>query len=148
MRWAQKLSAAKKAADELVEDFSVGAMNVESALRHFQHVHNKAVVTGGDRADIQLAALETSTRCLILTGGLHPDARILARAQEASVPIILTQEDTLTTIERIERMSGKMRVREPQKIQRAMELGQEHVDFKRLEQRLGIAIVRQHVNPM
>ena len=36
----------------------VGAMSVESALSYFRRKPNKAVITGGDRADIQLAALE------------------------------------------------------------------------------------------
>ena len=56
---------------ELVENMMVGAMTSEAALTHFRRKRNKAVVTGGDRADIQLAALETSTRCLIR--GCAPD---------------------------------------------------------------------------
>ena len=59
---------------ELVENLMVGAMSVEAALTHFRRASNKAVVTGGDRPDIQLAALETSTRCLILTGNLRPSS--------------------------------------------------------------------------
>ncbi|NIM07069.1 MAG: AAA family ATPase [Armatimonadetes bacterium] len=119
--------------DELVEHFSVGAMSAESALRYFRRIPNKAVVTGGDRSDIQLAALETPTRCLILTGDLQPHPRILTRAEEAGVPVLLTREDTLSAVARIERVLGKLRVREPKKIQRVMELAKEHLDFKRFD---------------
>jgi BioD-like phosphotransacetylase family protein len=56
--------------DKVVENLTVGAMTVDAALRRFRKQRNKAVITGGDRADIQLAALETSTSCLVLTGNL------------------------------------------------------------------------------
>lgn len=125
--------------DELVEHFSVGAMSVESALRYFRRSPNKAVITGGDRSDLQLAALETSTRCIVLTGDLRPDPRILSRAQEKKVPLLLTRDDTLTTVERIERVLGRLRVREQKKIHRAMELANEHLDLVRLEEKLGLA---------
>ena len=65
--------------DELVENLMVGAMSVDSALSYFRRKPNKAVITGGDRPDIQLAALETSTKCLILTGNLQPSPIILGR---------------------------------------------------------------------
>jgi BioD-like phosphotransacetylase family protein len=58
--------------DLMVESLTIGAMNVNSALKYFRKRRNMAVVTGGDRADIQMAALETSTQCLILTGHLPP----------------------------------------------------------------------------
>lgn len=124
--------------DELVERFMIGAMNVESALRYFRKASNKAVITGGDRPDIQLAALETSTKCVILSGNLYPTAVILARAQEMGVPMILVSEDTLSTVGRIERLLGRPKIRKEKKIQRAKELFSENIDFRRLYDALGI----------
>ena len=124
---------------ELVEHFSVGAMNVESALRYFRRTPNKAVITGGDRADIQLAALETSTKCIIATGDLHPNAIILARAEERGIPILLTRDDTLAAVERIESFLGRQRVRSPKKITRALDLLRSHVALDRLLAAAGIA---------
>lgn len=49
----------------MVEHLMIGAMDVDSALTYFRRKPNKAVITGGDRPDIQLAALETSTKCTI-----------------------------------------------------------------------------------
>ncbi|MBD2019531.1 phosphotransacetylase family protein, partial [Leptolyngbya sp. FACHB-36] len=66
--------------DLMVESLKIGAMNVNSALKYFRKGRNMAVVTGGDRTDIQLAALETSTQCLILTGQMPPSSAILSRA--------------------------------------------------------------------
>jgi len=124
--------------DQLVERFSIGAMSVESALHHFRQLPNKAVITGGDRSDIQLAALETSTKCLVLTGNLHPNSLIIAKAQESGVPIILVAEDTLTTVEKIESTLSRMRLREEEKIQRAREIFEKNINFKRLYSVFGI----------
>lgn len=124
--------------DELVEHLMVGAMSVDSALTYFRRKPNKAVITGGDRPDILLAALETSTRCLILTGNLHPSPIILSRAEELGVPMILVPHDTLTTVEIIERFFGKTRFHQEKKIARLAELLELRFDFKALYEALGL----------
>jgi len=85
----------------LVEDIMVGAMSLDGALSYLRRSTDKAVILGGDRADLALAALETSISVLILTGGLYPDVKVLARAEEKGVPVILLHYDTYTTIEKI-----------------------------------------------
>ncbi|MGC8838428.1 MAG: DRTGG domain-containing protein, partial [Anaerolineae bacterium] len=124
--------------DDLVEHLMVGAMSVDSALTYFRRKPNKAVITGGDRPDIQLAALETSTRCLILTGNLQPSAIILSRAEELGVPVIVVPYDTLTTVEIIERFFGKTRFHQEKKIARLMELLELRFDFQGLYEALGL----------
>jgi len=128
----------RHAVDELVEHLMVGAMSVDSALTYFRRKANKAVITGGDRPDIQLAALETSTRCLILTGGLRPSPMIIGRAEEAGVPIILTHHDTLTTVEIIENFFGRTRFHQEKKVKRFESLLSEHMDFEALYAALGM----------
>jgi BioD-like phosphotransacetylase family protein len=118
--------------EQLVEHFVVGAMNVESALRYFRRMPNKAVITGGDRSDIQLAALETASKCVVLTGDLRPNSRVLTRSQELRIPLLLAREDTLTIVDKIEHLLGRVRIRERAKIARATELAQEHIDFAAL----------------
>jgi len=124
--------------DELVENLMVGAMSVDSALSYFRRKPNKAVITGGDRPDIQLAALETSTRCLILTGNVRPSPIIVGRAEEVGVPIILVHKDTLTTVEIIQQFFGKTRFHQGKKIQRFVKLLEAHFDFAALYADLGI----------
>ncbi|MEK6645457.1 MAG: phosphotransacetylase family protein [Candidatus Firestonebacteria bacterium] len=116
----------------LVENLCIGAMNVESALKYFRSLPNKAVITGGDRADIQIAALETSTKCIILTGNLRPSAAVLGKATEMSVPIIMVPTDTLTTVGRITKMMGHLRLREKKKITYACELLDKCIDYEKL----------------
>jgi BioD-like phosphotransacetylase family protein len=118
--------------DELVEHLMVGAMTVDSALSYFRRRPNKAVITGGDRSDIHLAALETSTRCLILTGNLQPSRLIVSRAEELGVPILLTRRDTLAAVEIAEQFFGRSRFHQEKKIQRFSQILDEMFDFDRL----------------
>ncbi len=122
--------------DELVEHLMVGAMSVDSALSYFRRKPNKAVITGGDRPDIQLAALETSTKCVILTGNMQPSPIILGRAEEVGVPMILVRQDTLTAVEVIERFFGKTRFHLEKKVQRFEEMLEDRFDYERLYQAL------------
>lgn len=98
--------------DLMVETLKIGAMNVNSALKYLSTGKNMAVVTGGGRTDIQLAALETSTHCLIVTGNLRPAPIILNRAEEAEVPVLSVDLDTLTTVEIISETLGQVRLNE------------------------------------
>jgi BioD-like phosphotransacetylase family protein len=125
--------------DEFVDNFSIGAMDVESALKYFRRAANKAVITGGHRTDIQLAALETSTKCLVLTGDLLPNELIITKAKLAGVPIISVKDDTLSAVERIEAVLGKSRIREERKVARALELIKEHFDFATFYARTGLS---------
>lgn len=118
--------------DGRVESFMVGAMGQDKALRFFRRRHHKAVITGGDRADVQLAALETDTRCIILTGNLPPSSLVLSRAEELGVPMILVGMDTLTAVEKMETLLGRVRLHDPGKAARIREMFAEAVDVDRL----------------
>ncbi len=118
--------------DLLVEELTIGAMNVSAALKYFRKGNNMAVITGGDRTDIQWAALETSTHCLILTGHLPPSPAILARAEELEIPILSVDLDTLTAVEIVDRAFGQVRLHEVAKVKFIEQLMQEHVDGDRL----------------
>ena len=124
--------------DLMVESLSIGAMNVSSALKYFRKGRNMAVVTGGDRTDIQLAALETSTQCLILTGQMPPSATILSRAEDLEIPILSVDLDTLATVEIVDRAFGQVRVHEPVKVQCIYQLMTEHFQTNRLLASLGL----------
>jgi BioD-like phosphotransacetylase family protein len=124
--------------DDLVVNVMVGAMNVEHALNHFRRVTDKAVIVGGDRPDIQLAALETSTKALILTGNLQPNPMIEAKAAERDISIILSKHDTLTTVEIVEQFFGKSRFHQAEKIVRFQQMLGNALDFEALYQAIGL----------
>ena len=127
-----KLLCCEKALDELIVHFVIGAMGVASAAKYFRQLADKAVITGGDRADIQLAALQTATRAIVLTGNIYPSGPIVNRAQQLGVPLLLAPHDTLATVERIEHITGRLRVRESAKVERARALFQNHVGIDRI----------------
>lgn len=120
---------------QLVENLSIGAMSADAALSYFRRKANKAVITGGDRSDIQLAALETSTSCLILTGNLRPATMVMNRAAARNVPLLMTPEDTLSTVQRLEGLMGHLRFGGA-KQERFQKLANQHIDWTRLTQLL------------
>ncbi len=124
--------------DLMVENLTIGAMNVSSAVEYFRKRNNMAVVTGGDRTDIQMAALETSTQCLILTGHLSPQPLILSRAEELEIPVLSVDLDTLTTVEIIDKAFGQVRLHEPIKVQYIQQVMDEHFDIERLMSQFGL----------
>lgn len=125
---------------DTVESYMVGAMGQDKALRFFRRKVNKAVITGGDRADVQLAALETSTRCIVLTGNQLPGTVVMSRAEELGVPMILVDTDTLTAVERMETLLGRVHLHDPEKAARIRALFERDVDVPRLLSAFGIAI--------
>ncbi len=118
--------------DELVERLMIGAMNPEHAVSYFQRQANKAVITGGDRPDIQLAALETSTRCLILTGQFPPVSEVVERATIQHVAVISVPLDSLTAVERAQAVFEYSRYQQDRKVARFGELFNVHFDYAAL----------------
>jgi BioD-like phosphotransacetylase family protein len=116
--------------DNFVEDFLVGAMTAESSLKYFRRTVNKAVITGGDRADLALAALETSMSVLILTGNLYPSVKVLVRAEEQGVPVLLVPYDTYTTVQYISRIAGRIKPRDTRKIELAKQFIETNVNWE------------------
>lgn len=117
--------------DRVVENLTIGAMTAEAALRRMQKLRNKAVITGGDRTDIQLAALETSTSCLILTGNLEPRPLIIKQANEIGVPVLLVRENTMETVEAIDTIFGKTRLGQAAKLNMFQNLMDRNLDWDR-----------------
>ncbi len=118
--------------DEFIDSFSIGAMDVDSALKYFRRTPNKAVITGAHRADIQIAALETSTKCIILTGGPYTNDVIIGKAKMTGTPVISVHYDTYSTVEKIESVLGKIRIREQKKVTKTKEIVDKEFDFTRL----------------
>ncbi len=132
------LSGAEKSA-ELAENIMLGAMCVDPGPDYFGRKSNKVVVVRSERPDMQLAALETSTRCLVLTGDAAPKSVVLNRAEEKNVPIILARNDTTTIVANIEDALGKARFNEENKLPELSEIMEQHFDFQAVYKGLGLA---------
>jgi hypothetical protein len=122
----------------LVESIVVGAMSVEGALPSLHDTNNKVFITGSSRTDLQAAALETSTACMILTGEVEPSPAILERAKTASVCVLWVPDFTINVLDKIEGVFGKTPLVQAEKLNRFQALLAQHLDYDRLWQGLGI----------
>lgn len=118
--------------DRLVETYMIGAMSPEHALRYFQLTPNKVVLVGGDRAEIILAAIETPTVAVVLTGNYVPSPAVLERAEERGVALVSVETDTVAAADGLRRLFGRLRVKERAKIDLIGELIDTAVDVDRL----------------
>ncbi len=124
--------AGNEGLNNLVEKTIIGAMSKESALKYFERARNKAVITGGDRDDVALAALDTSTACIILTGGLLPSREVIDKARATGVPLVSVREDTLAASEAIEKMIARIDPTDEKKIKLIKEVVAKNVDVNRI----------------
>jgi len=124
--------------DEIVENVMVGAMTVDSGITYFNRKKDKAVVVRGERADMQLAALETPTRCLIVANNIKPLPSVVFRAQEKHVPIIMVNQDVSGAIDVIQGALTKTNFRSPTKLDMFGKLLDSRFDFDALYSALGL----------
>ena len=118
--------------NRLIEHLTIGAMGADTALQFFRRKPNKAVITGGDRADLQIAALETSTSCLVLTGNVRPAQTVLDRAAQRGVTVLTVTGDTMSVVQRAEGLLGRMRFGRGETHARFSQLAADNIDMQRL----------------
>jgi len=128
---AEVLTSEGVSMDGHIERFTIGAMGGDTALDQFRRTRQAVMIAGGDRAEVQTAALEAAgIEALLLTGGLRPSGAILGRAEEEGVPVLLVQSDTRTTIERVEDTLGSGRTKTVEAVERMAELLSEWGDVE------------------
>jgi hypothetical protein len=101
-------------------------------VRYFRRSTNSLVIVGGDRTDVASAALETKCSAVVLTGNIHPSVKILPRADELNIPIILVPHDTYGTLQAVQRIVGKIRPGDRMRIELARKLFEENVRWEKI----------------
>ena len=124
--------------EELVESVMVGGFFLDPGDYVFSRRDRKAVIARADRPDLQMAALGTSTVCLVLTGGQNPIQYVTYHAEQEEVPIILVDSPTLEAMERLHTLADGVTVHNPRKVARFQELLGQHSDLKALWAGLGV----------
>ena len=118
---------------ELVENYMLGAMVVDSGLDYFGRKSRKAAIIRQDRPDMQLAALETSTACLVLSGNNQPPIyNVLYKAQNRGIPIIATSAAINDIVTIIEETLLKTRLNQTKKLVKLAEVVKQNLDMKAL----------------
>ncbi|WP_027137655.1 phosphate acetyltransferase [Gaetbulibacter saemankumensis] len=133
----------KELVNNLIENFSVGAMQLRNYLTHLKD--NSLVITPGDRADIILGALQANISKnypkisgIVLTGGLIPEDPILQLIEGLSsvVPIISVGAGTYYTSNSIGNIKSRIYAQNTEKITTAISTFEQHVDTDSLADKL------------
>lgn len=131
-----KIISAHAKVDRVVENFLIGTMQVENFMTHFRRHKNSAVIVGGDRADVQLVALEGNCPCLILTGNLYPNDIILTRSEVLEIPVIVVRDDTFTVAKKMEAIQDSYKLRDMIKINHGAKLVNSELDYDYIMKKL------------
>jgi BioD-like phosphotransacetylase family protein len=124
--------------DRIVDDFLIGAMQVENFLHHFRKRAHPVIIVGGDRADIHLAAVNGGCAGLILTGQLYPNDAVITRCEAQGVPILLAKADTYTVASQVESILATHKNRDPKKAECCARSLAQRLDMKRLRSLIGV----------
>ncbi|MBD3226874.1 MAG: AAA family ATPase [Candidatus Lokiarchaeota archaeon] len=119
--------------NKLVLSFHIGAMRTDSAMRILKRFRDYALITGGDRSDLISRALENSDiALLILTGNLYPEVRLLVKAEEQHVPVLLVPHETSVTYNICQNVRAGISPDQKQKIQLVKESIEENIQWKEI----------------
>ena len=124
--------------DQLFDNVLIGGIVLDNGVEYFGISHTKAVLVRADRPDIQMAALQTPTRCLVLTGGHRPIQYIEHEAREEEVPVILVQQGTLEASRQLDTLFDEATIHYPDKADAFADLLQRHADSEALGQAIGV----------
>ena len=83
---------------KIIERIMIGGMVLGSGKDYFDRFNNKAVLVRGNRPDIQMAAINNNTSCLIFTGEHTITDYIKYHASEEEIPIISVNASTQETL--------------------------------------------------
>jgi hypothetical protein len=122
--------------EQNVSKILVGAMPPHTALDYFKG--DVLLITPGNRDDLILAAVsvgiheDCNVKGIILTGGIHPNDAVLKLVRHTNIPVILVNDDTFTTAQRIAKLIIKIRPTDKDKIAAVKQLIKEYVDIDSL----------------
>ena len=132
-RFFVKVIAGEGGLNRIIKNVFIGAMNVEAALQEpIFRKENKLIITGGDRDDMIIAALESDASCVILTNNILPGSHIIAKASKYNIPLLLVSEDTYQIARQIDNMEPVLTKIDDDKITLITEMVKEHIEIDKL----------------
>ena len=116
----------------LIEHFLIGGLILDWGVHYFNTRVNKAVISRGDRPDIQMSALATPTSCLVATSGVTPVEYIIYEAEQEEVPIIVVENSTLSVAKELEYIYSDCKFNHRLKLDRFTELINANIDLTQI----------------
>ncbi len=118
--------------NRVIEKIFIGAMQTESSLKYFRRSGNNAIITGGDRADIISAAVETNASVIVLTGNMKPSEQVLVKAEEKNITVVMVPQDTYSTVKILEGLTGKIKPSDTYRISLTKKMVYDHIPWREL----------------
>jgi BioD-like phosphotransacetylase family protein len=116
-----------------VKHVFVGAMSGDSAARlPLWKKENKLVLTGGDRSDMIVAALEKTTSAIVLTNNTIPPQNLIAKACDMNIPLLLVPFDTYQAARQIDDMIPLLTRDDTERIELLKNLIEQNVDINEI----------------
>ena len=109
---------------DLIENFMMGSSTFDRGAAYYQRKNNKAVLVWGERpgyrkaalAGLPQVALQTSTRCVVISDAAVPLPAIMQKATEKGVPLISVPGKLPEVIAKLEKAAGSIPFCQEQKI--------------------------------
>jgi BioD-like phosphotransacetylase family protein len=131
-----KVIAGERGMDRLIKHVFVGSMSADPAhrntLSNIINKENKLIITSGDRSDMILTALESDTSCIVLTNNVLPPSNLIAKAQDAGVPMLMVPQDTYSAATQIDDIEPLIMKQDTGKLAIAEKLVLENIDLKKM----------------
>jgi len=128
-----KVLAGESSLNSMIKHIVVGAMSVDEAMNTSAFKEEaKLVITSGDRADMVLASIDTKASAVVLTGNILPPGNIIARANEAGVPLLLVKSDTFAVAKQIDDMQPLLTREDVPRGNFLAGLVKEHIDLEKI----------------
>jgi BioD-like phosphotransacetylase family protein len=117
-------------AGEIIENFMMGSSTFDRGPVYYSRKENKAVVLWGERpgvrkaalSNLQLAAIQTSSKCILISGSAAPIPAVVQKAEERQIPLISAPGDLTGLITKIERSMSTLKFNQEKKIPRLLEI--------------------------
>jgi uncharacterized protein len=129
---------------ELVENFMMGNSTFDKTAI-YERKDNKAVLLWGERpgfrkaalSNWQLGALQTSTRCIVISANGTPVPAVAQKADEQQVPLISAPGSIPDLVVAIEKAFSNLKFNQEKKLPQLTEILQSSFNFEQLEEGLG-----------
>jgi len=119
--------------DNVIENIFVGAMSTGESLRNpLFNKSNKLLITSGDRVDMTLAALESDTVGILLTNNILPSSKIISKAAEKNIPILLVTNDTYEMAKKIDKLEALISNDNQERIKFFTDLSRKYLESKKV----------------
>lgn len=121
--------AGQEKAGGIIENILLQANPADPLSAYVDQKPNRMVIVRVDRPDLQLAAMDTEPRCLILTGTGQELHGVINRAEDEGIPLLRVPLTTKDTVAALDGLLEGVRFRQEEKTARALELVDQHLDL-------------------